>query len=180
MGIARALALLLLAGCLSKPAPPDEVFCPATYQPVPSGPPAARYRIGAAEVDYTAARVECEADGSADPGSTYLVALDTRDETAALDAYLQALPSGSPTRFWVGAEQDAGRMSPELGWRVVDGGMLPLGLWAGSEPDDADGTENDDENVADLNPFAGAGFLQDNQPFAAGRVALCECGPQTQ
>ena len=180
MGIPRALALVPLAACLSKPPPPaDEPECPATYQPVPSGPLAARYRVGS-ETDYTAARLECEVDGSADPGSTYLVALDSRDETAALDAYLQALAPGSPTRFWVGAEQEPGRMTPELGWRLLDGGLLPLGLWAGSEPDDEDGSEDNDENVAELNPFAATGYLQDNQPFAAGRAALCECGPTEQ
>jgi hypothetical protein len=181
MGVARTLVLVLpLAACLTKPSPPDDLACPATYQPVPSGPPTSRYRIGTADTDYTGAQIECEADAGPELGITYLVALDTRDEATALDAYLEVLPQGSPTRFWVGAEQDAGRMSPELGWHLLDGGMLPIGLWGGNEPDDADGVEDNDENVADLNPFAASGYLQDNQPFAAGRVALCECGPRTQ
>lgn len=70
-----------------------------------------------------------------------------RVESAAEEMCVNTSFTG--TARWTGLEQMAGSLTRTENWSWAgDGAMLPYTNWAGGQPNDADGTENDEEQCA--------------------------------
>jgi hypothetical protein len=167
----RVLAILL-ASCSYDPsrvtidAPPDARFdlasCPSTYDVVA---PTSRYRVIENGRRYGLHYDDCADDL---PGATHLAAIIDRTEQTLLQNHLAN--TGIDNRPWVGVVQlrDAG--VPTAGWLALTGEPVPSDLWQDNEPNDQGGTEDNDEQ------FANIGADRDLTDDVDGnRFGICEC-----
>ena len=70
---------------------------------------------------------------------------------------------------WIGLTQATSQATPAAGWTWRGGAALAYTAWAGGQPDDANGAENDEQNCGAL----GAGGWGD-EPCTDARVFLIE------
>lgn len=144
----------------------DPAQCPATYtNNTITSSPNSRYRIlGGQQHGFATQYATCNADH---PGWTHLVTLSSTDEADQIEAGLDG------NQFYVGAVQPADRATPATGWLGFDGQPVPAELWQDDQPNDnADGVENNDQNVAAVDNRSGR--LNDvggSYQF----FAVCEC-----
>lgn len=147
---------------------PDAGFtvaaCPDGYVDI-GGLPGTRHRVISAVHNFWDHHDDCNDDGTATP--THLVVLDSQAEADLLAEIVGG-------RYFIGAAQAPGQSSKSAGWLRFDGGPM-ASAWAvnsnPSEPSDADGVEDGDEQVAIADE---AGLTHDAGGVTAYR-AVCEC-----
>jgi hypothetical protein len=140
--------------------------CPAGYSAVSGANAASRYRLITTTHNFWDSHDACNSD-SAPPEITHLVTLGSQGEADALAAIAGA-------RFYIGATQDPNQTVKSANWHMFDGNP-PASAWAvndsPSEPSDADGTENGQEQVA----IADTNALMSDAGGLTLYRAICEC-----
>jgi hypothetical protein len=149
----------------------DPSTCPSTFTTQLPSFPAARYRILTSNAVFASHHGTCKA-----AELTHLVVLDTQQELAELWA---VLPAGSPpTNGWyfAGGVQTANQPATDAAWRWLTGGAVDPVQWGVfnnmPQPNDADGVENNVENIAIFDTAQGK--LIDGTGMN-GYGAVCEC-----
>lgn len=126
------------------------------YRVLPALPSTARF------ADYMAA---CDAQLA---GKTHAAVFDTKAEATAV---LAAIGVGAG-RYYIGVVQDAAALTPAVGWIHADGTAVASGLWAGTEPNDGNGSEADHLEQAGV--VVNDGTFNDISGTMAAPV-ICEC-----
>jgi len=175
-------AFLLLIACNYDPTPaagvadgpviPPDTFdvasqCPTTYTLVLSGEKS-RYRLLEAGARFWEHSDDCN-DDLVD--ATHLAALDTLAEVDQMELAINNAGSINSNKAWLGAVQPRDQGAPIDGWLSVTGGVL-ITAWAGNEPNDGGGNEDNGEN------FAGIERDRDGVvdfPSDDDQGAVCEC-----
>ena len=143
----------------------DLTRCPSGYVDV-TGAPGSRYRLITTTRGFWDQNDDCNNDGTA-PEIAHLVVLGSQAE-----ANVMAGISGG--RFYIGAAQDPNQTVKSANWHMFDGNP-PASAWAvndtPSEPSDADGVENGQEQVA----IADTNTLMSDAGGITLYRAICEC-----
>lgn len=140
--------------------------CPTSYSLVLEGS-ASRYRVIAQDESARVHHLDCMNDST--DMTTHLVVLDTSEELLAVQSSLET--SGMDT-WWVGVVQPREQGSPGEGWVWLTGEPVAASSWDGGEPNDGDGTENNQENFSRIAPGrTGMADTATGNSFGA----LCEC-----
>jgi len=143
----------------------DKTRCPSGYLDV-AGAAGSRYRVITTVHNFWDQHDDCNNDGTA-PEITHLVTLGSQAE-----ANVMAGIAGG--RFYIGASQDPNQTVKSANWHLFDGNDL-ASAWAvndtPSEPSDADGTENGQEQVAVVDTNT---LMSDAGGLTSYR-AICEC-----
>ena len=172
--------LLLLGACSYEPgvAPEpdgpaipdafDVAGCPETYRTTAAGQ-TSRYRVILEGRKAWEHSDDCTDDLR---GATHLVALDSMDEVAAIQAVVDAAGGLDSNKAWVGGVQPRLQVAVGLGWLSVTGGPMITTAWDGDEPNDGGGNEDSGENFVGYE--RGRGGLIDfpsNETYGG----ICEC-----
>lgn len=148
--------------------PPDAAFdpatCPAGYATTIAAAPASRYRWIAVNRTWPAHRQDCEDDLV---GATHLVVLDSAAEAQQIAA------ASSSMYYHVGAAQAPNQASVQAGWTTLTGEPVPASMWHAGQPNDSNGSENDQQDRASVNTLDGP-LLQDVEASFSTH-AVCEC-----
>src|SRR5262245_46551162 len=128
--------------------PPDAAVspsnCPATYS-ITVGGSTSRYRIITTATSLQAQFNDCKDDL---PGATHLVAYQTGIEANNVANAVQ----GSSVRLYIGAVQLPSQNNVATSWFAITGEALPTNVWDTDEPNDIDGAENGEEQIACPDP----------------------------
>jgi hypothetical protein len=143
----------------------DPALCPVGYaQNGVTASPMSRYRL----IDTTAVFAVQNADCNDDhPGWTHLVAIDTPTEGQ------QIRDNMTTSTFYVGAVQMRNETQVATAWFLFTGPPVPAATWQGSEPNDNNGSENNEQNLAAADSSS-SGNLNDVAGTFMYR-AVCEC-----
>ncbi|MBS1124568.1 MAG: hypothetical protein H6Q90_6796 [Deltaproteobacteria bacterium] len=151
-------------------APVGALACPPDYASIAQL--TSRYRVIAQGETHDLQRADCQDDDAGAmfrPGHLLVI-----DSTGERDAMI-TLGGTTADLVWVGLTQAPMQATPRTGWTWDDTGA-PLDenivTWVTTEPNDAGGSENNEENAAGL----GVGGLSDLRA-SEGRHAICECEP---
>jgi hypothetical protein len=77
-------------------------------------------------------------------GTWHIAKIDDATEEAA------AMTATNSQLAWIGLTQPAGQATPMAGWGWVGGGALTYTAWGAMQPDDANGSENNEQNCGAL------------------------------
>jgi hypothetical protein len=164
----------MLAGChelfsLEPVADPPtvETLCPASYTIELEPTPMSRYRIIDTQGSHPIQRAACAQDGDL----AQLVSLETPEELATVKTLLD---TDVGTGIHIGLTQDPDQTDVAAGWKWFSGGSPDPSFWLPDEPNDADGVENGDQQIAIAGYPAPIGLLNDRST-AFVLPALCEC-----
>ncbi|MFT3692781.1 MAG: hypothetical protein QM831_06555 [Kofleriaceae bacterium] len=150
-------------------APPssfDVTQCPSSYtNNTITSSPNSRYRfLGGQGHSFGSQYYACSQDHV---GWTHLITLNSANEGAQIRAAI------STSIFYAGAVQPKDQATPSTGWLGFDGQPVPQEVWQTSQPNDnADGVENNDQNVVAVDDSTG--LYNDVQPSYL-YAAVCEC-----
>lgn len=164
-----AVAMADVAADATADMAPDAGFnpavCPAGYTITLPSAPQSRYRLINTAAPLSTQHANCKNDLV---DATHLVAMQTAMEFTELGNAV----ASSPFRVYTGAVQLPTGMTTTDMWFLLTGEMLPANLWDAAEPEDTDGSENQQEQFAFIEPTTRK--LRDGNTVAS-YYAMCEC-----